>query len=115
MSKEVFIIHNGDLVLKSKDGVTTDEYNALPKASQSVWQGFGSDILGDGVKGIMNHADGKMYDSKSRYTQAVVASGARIVGNDYNKAEYKTPLERGVRGDFNVRPQLKEAVEKVMR
>lgn len=74
-----------------------------------------SDNLGEGIQGVLNHADGKYYDSKSQYTRAVVASGARIVGNDYNNAEYKTPAERGIRGDFNVRPQLKQAIEKAMR
>ena len=36
-------------------------------------------------------------------------------GNDFNDAQWKPPIERGVRGDFNVRPQLKEAVERVLR
>ena len=35
-----------------------------------------------GTKGILNHANGKMYDSKSAYYQAVSDSGCEIVGNE---------------------------------
>lgn len=73
-----------------------------------------TDHLGEGVQGVFNHADGKRYDSKSEFEKAVRAKGCRVVGTDWNKSEYKTPLERGVRGDYNVRPQLKEAVQKVV-
>lgn len=115
MARQTYVMHNGELVLKAKDGVLTNEYMAIPHNTPSIWQGYGSDTLGDGVKGIFNHVDGKMYDSKSNYNRAVRAAGCRVVGNDWNKAEYKTPIERGVRGDFNIRPSLKQAVEKVMR
>jgi hypothetical protein len=71
------------------------------------------DNLGAGVQGVLNHADGKRYDSKSQYERAVRAKGCRIVGNDWNGAQYKTPLERGMRGDFNVKPALKDALQKV--
>ena len=75
--------------------------------------GYGSDTLPGGVNGIINHADGKRYDSKSQYERAVRAKGCRIVGNDFKDVTYKTPLERGIRGDFNVKRELKQAVEKV--
>ena len=39
-------------------------------------------IRSDGMAATMNHADGKVYDSKSAYERAVRAKGARIVGND---------------------------------
>jgi len=67
-----------------------------------------------GTKGVFNHADGKRYDSKSAFEKAVRSKGCRIVGNDWNNSKYQTPAERGVRGDFNVRPDLKIAVEKVI-
>ena len=79
--------------------------------SNSVF-GVIRDDLSGGVSGMLNHADGKRYDSKSEYNRAVRAKGCRVVGNDWNNATYKTPLERGVRGDFNVRPALKEALER---
>lgn len=73
-----------------------------------------SDHLGEGVQGIFNHADGKRYDSKSAFEKAVKAKGCRVVGNDWNKAEYRTPAERGVKGNFDARRELKEAVQKVV-
>ncbi len=87
---------------------------AKSEPKSGVYAGYGRDSIGEGVQGILNHADGKKYDSKSQYERALRAKGCRVVGNDWNNATYKTPLERGVRGDFNVRPQLKEAVQKVM-
>jgi len=115
MARATYVLINGKLVTKAVDGVITDEYSRLVSHSKSnPFNGYGSDNLG-GVQGILNHADGKRYDSKSQYNRAVVASGCRVVGNDWNNATYKTPIERGVRGDFNVRPQLKQAVEKVFK
>lgn len=35
-----------------------------------------------GTSGVLNHADGKVYDSKSEYYKAVKAAGCVIVGND---------------------------------
>ena len=68
-----------------------------------------SDNLG-GITGLVNPADGKRYDSRSLYTRAVKAAGCEIVGNDI-----KTPTKpREVRGDFNVRKELKQAVHKVL-
>lgn len=109
MARQTFVFRNGDLVLKAQDGVLTEEYLNLPHFSQSTWQGFGSDQLGEGVQGVFNHADGKRYDSKSQYERAVKAKGCRIVGNDYNGKKFNRQME----GDFNVGPQLKEAVQKV--
>lgn len=40
------------------------------------------DDLPGGVMGMRSMADGKMYDSKSRYYRSVRAVGAEIVGND---------------------------------
>lgn len=46
----------------------------------------GPSVIGDGlpggVAGIRSHADGKQYDSKSRYTAEVKARGFEIVGNE---------------------------------
>lgn len=35
-----------------------------------------------GKDGIINHADGRRYDSKSSYYSAVKAAGCEVVGND---------------------------------
>lgn len=73
-----------------------------------------SDGMPGGVNGIINHADGKHYDSKSEFRKATRRAGCYEVGTDIKEVNYKTPLERGVRGDFNVKPQLKDAVHKVL-
>lgn len=111
--REIYVLRDGKLILKSKDGVLTKEYSSYQPKTTKVGPVFKDDLPG-GVNGMLSHADGKRYDSKSRYEQALKAKGCRIVGNDWNNATYKTPLERGVRGDFNVRPQLRDAVNKVM-
>lgn len=90
-------------------------YEKRDRSDESnVVRGIIKDDLPGGINGMLSHADGKRYDSKSAYERAVKAKGCRVVGNDWNKAEYKTPMERGVRGDFNVAPQLKEAVQRVL-
>lgn len=35
-----------------------------------------------GLKGVLNHADGKLYDSKSEYKKSVKEAGLEILGND---------------------------------
>jgi hypothetical protein len=46
----------------------------------------GLNVIGDGlpggVSGMRSHADGRMYDSKSRYVAEVRARGFEIVGDD---------------------------------
>lgn len=39
-------------------------------------------VISDNMGAVKNMADGRMYDSKSRYRDAVHAAGCRIVGND---------------------------------
>lgn len=75
-----------------------------------------TDDLKAGVNGLVNHADGKRYDSKSEFRRATRRAGCYEVGNsiDPRDIKVKTPLERGIRGDYNVRPQLKEALERVI-
>jgi hypothetical protein len=111
MSRETYVLIDGELVLKSKDGHLTEEYCHRNNSNKkNPFQGFGSDKLGDNVNGVFNPADCKYYDSKSEFNKAVRAKGCRIVGNDYNNKVYRRPA---VRGDFNVRPQLKTAIERI--
>lgn len=90
----------------------------VPPVKEAGKRVFGhTDNLPGGVNGIINHADGKRYDSRSQYEAAVRSRGCRVVGNDLNDrkhTDWKPPLERGVQGDYNVRPALKEAVHKVL-
>lgn len=113
MSRATYILRNGELVLKAVDGILTDEYCAYTPPKPIVG-GVIRDTLPGGINGILNHADGKRYDSKSQYERAVRARGCRVVGNDWNKTEYRRPSSDQMRGDFNVRPQLKQAIEKVL-
>lgn len=114
MARATYVLHDGNLITKAIDGVVTDEYSRLVgERKTNPFSGYGSDTLPGGVNGTFNHADGKRYDSKSQYERAVKAKGCQIVGNDWNKSNWKPPSERGIRGDFNVRPQLKEAVQRI--
>lgn len=42
-------------------------------------------IIRDGLDNVKNPVDGKLYDSKSAYYQAVKAAGCEIVGNEAEK------------------------------
>jgi hypothetical protein len=63
-------------------------------------------IRSDGMDAIMNHADGKLYDSKSAYYGAVKAAGCEITG-DYQPPE-KEPTPLG-----NVKQDIKTAIEQL--
>ncbi len=115
MGRAVYVLIDGELVTKAIEGVITERYSKLTAGKKSnPYAGYGRDTLPGGVNGMLSHADGKRYDSKSQYERAVRAKGCRVVGNDLNDAIWKPPIERGVRGDFNVRPQLKEAVQRYL-
>lgn len=115
MARATYVLIDGELITKAVDGVITEEYSRLyASKTKNPFAGYGSDNLPGGINGILNHADGKRYDSKSQYDRAVKAKGCRVVGNDLNNVTWKPPIERGIRGDFNVKPQLRQAVQKVM-
>lgn len=69
-----------------------------------------SDNLGEGVQGVLNHADGKKYDSKSSYYKAVKAAGCEVVGNDA-----PTEGRKEIRGNFDVSKELKQALQQHLR
>lgn len=113
MSRETYVQINGKFICKARDGVITDEYSrACGNKKSNPFSGYGSDTLGSDVNGVFNHADGLRYDSKSEYHRAVKAKGCRVVGNDFNDKQYKRPE---VRGDFNIKPQFKEAVQRAIQ
>lgn len=64
-----------------------------------------------GTHGILNHADGRRYDSKSEFRKATRRAGCVEIGNEKPK-DWQPPKERGVRGDFDVAPALKEALQR---
>jgi len=63
-------------------------------------------IRSDGMDATLNHADGKLYDSRSGYEKAVRAAGCEIVGNDQ-------PDERQVSEVPNVAQDVKTALEQL--
>ena len=110
MTRETYVFRNGNFILKAKDGELTQEY-VNSRSGNSINPTFNiiSDKLGDGVKGVMNPVNGKRYDSKSSYYGAVKDAGCHII--ESQPKDFKRPE---VRGDFNVRPQMREAVERVL-
>lgn len=59
------------------------------------------------VDGIVNPANGKRYDSKSKYYKDLKANGLHVMEGDI-----KQPST--VQGDFNVRKELTEATRQVL-
>lgn len=67
-------------------------------------------IRSDGMEAIVNHADGKMYDSKSRFERAVKDAGCEILGNDTPDAPtIKEPSLADIAGDVKTAIQQVEA------
>lgn len=64
----------------------------------------------DNMNPLLNHADGKVYDSKSSFRRATHNAGYREVGND-GFGE----MGSDIRGDFNCRSELREAVGKYLK
>ena len=59
-----------------------------------------------GVNGIVNHANGKVYDSKSKYYADLKASGHMIVESGMDKP-------RETRGDFDARKDVAQALNQL--
>lgn len=69
-----------------------------------------SDSLGEGVQGLLNHADGKKYDSKSEYYKAVKAAGCVVLGSDApteaKQVDYKLDSRE-------IKQDIKQAIEQL--
>lgn len=63
-------------------------------------------VVSDGITPILNHADGKMYDSKSSYYKALKQSGHIIVEAGMDKP-------REIRGDFDSRKDVAKALNQL--
>jgi hypothetical protein len=88
------------------------KYAANRKSNEEYRQEFKTgtfNIIKDdlGVQGILNHADGKMYDSKSAYYKSLKESGHIIHEAGMNSGPRKQ------RGDYDVSKELKEAAQRV--
>lgn len=64
-------------------------------------------IRADGMDPTMNHADGRLYDSRSGYERAVKDAGYEIIGNEALPA----PAPKGP--DKTLKRDIKTAIEKV--
>ena len=64
-------------------------------------------IRSDGMDPIMNHADGRLYDSKSAYYGAVKAAGCEIVGDAKLEPRNEPTLPPGIGKD------IKQAIEQL--
>lgn len=62
-----------------RDGELVEKHLAEPLHGSSQSSAY---IHSDEMNPTRNHADGKVYTSKSRFRDAVHAHGCRIVGND---------------------------------
>lgn len=67
----------------------------------------GSDNIG-GTQGILNPADGKMYDSRSAYYQAVKDAGCVVLGNDKIEPRKTTSISKKA-----LRSGLKQAADQL--
>lgn len=107
VQREIARIHS-----KRISHIRAENKKFRPKPVKPIIGGVFSDDLG--LHGIVNHADGKRYDSKSEFRKATRRSGCYEVGTDIKPrdVDWKPPIERGVRGDYDVRPALKDALHK---
>lgn len=65
MARETYVYRNGKVIPKRRAQLAAHAY-----------------VISDTLDGVLNHADGKRYDSKSAYYAAVRAAGCEIIGND---------------------------------
>lgn len=63
----------------------------------------------DNMDPLLNHADGKTYDSKSSFRSATRNAGYREVGND------SIEIKREIRGDFDIRNDLRQAIQQHLK
>lgn len=67
-----------------------------------------SDTLPGGINGIRNHADKRIYDSKSAYYAGVRRAGCEIVGNETPSATKQEPISKREIGET-----VKRAIDEV--
>ena len=67
-------------------------------------------IRSDGMGPILNHADGRLYDSKSAYYRAVKDAGCEIIGNEkLPERQVKEPDVKDIARDVKTAIQQVEA------
>lgn len=63
-------------------------------------------VISDSLDGVLNHANGKVYDSKSKYYADLKASGHVIVESGMDKPSQ-------TRGDFDARKDIAKALNQL--
>jgi len=95
MARATYVMRNGELV---------EKHLAAPLHAS----GEAPMIRTDGMDAVRSMADGKMYDSRSRYYESVKRAGCEIIGNE------RAPFEK--RPQFSpspVGPDIKRAIEQL--
>lgn len=96
----------GHLVMMTEEEIR--EYKAKEEEyRQSRRPNYG--IIQDTMDPILNHADGKMYDSKSQYRRALKEQGYIEVGN-----EWKDPEKRRKQESFSEMKKRGEAWDRAI-
>lgn len=89
-----YLVKSDSIEINAEEFVTEERY-ALYIISDDL-----------GTKGVLNHANGKVYDSKSKYYADLKASGHVIVESGMDKP-------REMRGDFDCRKDVAKALNQL--
>jgi len=81
--------------------VKSDAVELEPWAEVQI-RNTGIYLVSDNLDGVLNHANGKVYDSKSKYYADLKASGHVVV---------ESGMEGKKRTDYDVRKELKQAAQ----
>jgi hypothetical protein len=103
MTRETFVVSNGALVPWAE--VAAQRRERLAHARSTLPAPM---IIRDYLDGVVNPCDGKQYDSKSAYYQAVKDAGCVIVGNEAEKMMSAPPARSDVKSD-----EIVDAMKKV--
>ncbi len=84
-----------------KENPLPDEWRSLNKPKASSRRRGNSGIISDTMDGMFHPANGKMYDSKSRFRDETRARGCIEVGNEVQVDRVDRSLPSGLREEIN--------------
>ena len=102
MSRETYVIRNGELVAK----FGPLDIRPIPARSDLACPM----VIGDNLADVKSPIDGKPFSSKSAYYKHVRAADCEIMGNDPSASKIRTPHDDGP--DFSA--DLAETVNAMM-
>ncbi len=102
MAKYMYCAEIGAMIDKDLQYAPVEDRKAWAEANKKRKKGWKPSkpmVISDdlGKEGVLNHADGKMYDSKTAYEAAVKAAGCEIVGNDAPRKNETKELSKNER------------------